>query len=222
MGGWVGGVQYVPKIRKESPPVQNGTSLGHHDVIGVAGALQGDDTDGLRSRVGMIFTGGCQCIKDKGALATLKGSGWTAFESPGQPRTRDPSGVSCHDQSRMSSGAAAVSVATPMAHCRDRAYSRSNSFQVPFLYPLTNTFMTASIYMTVAVAVNRYADVAGSPGSMPCRVSSGLNQAIIVFAAAAAFNLPRWFEIAWSYEYQVSSSTSADLVLVCRESRHNF
>lgn len=27
---------------------------------------------------------------------------------------------------------------------------------VPFLYPATNTFMTASIYMTVAVAVNRY------------------------------------------------------------------
>ena len=26
---------------------------------------------------------------------------------------------------------------------------------VPFLYPATNTFMTASIYMTVAVAVNR-------------------------------------------------------------------
>ena len=28
-------------------------------------------------------------------------------------------------------------------------------YVVPFLFPATNTFMTASIYMTVAVAVNR-------------------------------------------------------------------
>ena len=28
-------------------------------------------------------------------------------------------------------------------------------FTAPVLFPLTNTFMTASIYMTVAVAVNR-------------------------------------------------------------------
>ena len=35
-------------------------------------------------------------------------------------------------------------------------------FQVPFLYPLTNTFMTASIYMTVAVAVNRCMDMSVS------------------------------------------------------------
>ena len=29
----------------------------------------------------------------------------------------------------------------------------------PYLYPLTNTFMTASGYMTAAVAVNRYLDI---------------------------------------------------------------
>ena len=30
---------------------------------------------------------------------------------------------------------------------------------VPYLFPLTNTVMTCSIYMTAAVGVNRYLDI---------------------------------------------------------------
>ena len=37
----------------------------------------------------------------------------------------------------------------------------------PYLYPLTNTFMTASGYMTAAVAVNRYLDI-----RLGCEVST--------------------------------------------------
>jgi len=39
--------------------------------------------------------------------------------------------------------------------------------------------------------------------SFPCRVQSGLRQALIVLAAAAAFNAPRWFEFSFGYIYEV-------------------
>ena len=73
---------------------------------------------------------------------------------------------------------------------------------VPVLFPMTNTFMTASIYMTVAVAVNRYMEMAMDL-VVPCRVHSGVKQALIVFIAAALFNFPRWLEFDYVYQSQV-------------------
>ena len=39
--------------------------------------------------------------------------------------------------------------------------------------------------------------------SVPCRVHSGARQALIVFMAALLFNLPRWFEFAYEYKWEV-------------------
>ena len=75
---------------------------------------------------------------------------------------------------------------------------------VPVLFPMTNTFMTASIYMTVAIAVNRYMDMAMDL-AVPCRIHSGTKQAVIVFVSAALFNLPRWLEFEYKYEFKVSN-----------------
>ena len=40
-------------------------------------------------------------------------------------------------------------------------------------------------------------------GQFRCRVQSGVKQSIMVFIAATAFNLPRWFEFRLDYEFQV-------------------
>ena len=62
-------------------------------------------------------------------------------------------------------------------------------YTVPYLYPLTNTFMTCSIYMTVGVAVNRYLDIISANS---CRLKSGYCQALIVLLFAAIVNVPRF------------------------------
>ena len=79
-------------------------------------------------------------------------------------------------------------------------YFPSVSFQTqqfyyiaPYLYPITNTLMTCSSYMTVAVAVNRYLDIISTTRTLP-RLNNGYKQALIVFVAAAAVNAPRWLE----------------------------
>ena len=48
------------------------------------------------------------------------------------------------------------------------------------------------------------------PRCVPCRVQSGVRQAVLVFVAAATFNLPRWFEFAFGYDYQVRCSIARD------------
>ncbi|XP_059083230.1 uncharacterized protein LOC131880581 [Tigriopus californicus] len=75
--------------------------------------------------------------------------------------------------------------------------------------------MTASIYMTVAVAVNRYMDmrITGSNILIP-RIESGIWQSIIVFVSAALFNLPRWFEFEYNYEMKEVNLTMVNGTMV--------
>ena len=63
------------------------------------------------------------------------------------------------------------------------------SFLVPYLYPFTNTIMTSSIYMTAAVAVNRYLDVMDVVGRP--RIRSGYVQALLVLSLATIVNVPK-------------------------------
>ena len=65
----------------------------------------------------------------------------------------------------------------------------------PYLYPITNTLMTCSSYMTVAVAINRYLDIVGNVSMVNIpRLTNGYLQAFIVLLASSAVNAPRWFE----------------------------
>lgn len=61
------------------------------------------------------------------------------------------------------------------------------------MYPITNTLMTCSSYMTVAVAINRYLDIVSTNKTIP-RLNNGYMQALIVLLAASAVNAPRWLE----------------------------
>ena len=65
----------------------------------------------------------------------------------------------------------------------------------PYLLPITNTLMTCSCYMTVAVSVNRCIGTINSTpsGSFP-RIKNGYIQAIIVLFVSTLVNAPRWFE----------------------------
>ena len=84
---------------------------------------------------------------------------------------------------------------------------------VPYLYPMTNTFMTCSIYMTVSVAINRFLDMASYANRIP-RIKSGTCQALMVFAVSVIVNIPRWFEFKSQYTYQSRNITNADNVTV--------
>ena len=65
----------------------------------------------------------------------------------------------------------------------------------PYLYPLTNTLLTCSSYMTVAVAVNRYILIKQMQlqSTKNC-VINGYWQALLVLLTSICVNIPRWFE----------------------------
>merc|ERR1719305_1818628 len=77
--------------------------------------------------------------------------------------------------------------------------------------------MTASIYMTVAVAVNRYLEMSTIGGRGGCFFNifnSGVVQSVIVFLCATAFNLPRWYEYEFKYRVDTTNVTLEDNVTV--------
>ena len=79
------------------------------------------------------------------------------------------------------------------------------SYTSPYLYPLTNTFMTASGYMTAAVAVNRYLDISGGViggSGFGAKRLNGYLQATVVLAMSACINVPRWLE----FKHEMHSS----------------
>ena len=82
-------------------------------------------------------------------------------------------------------------------------------YTVPYLYPMVNTFMTGSGYMTAAVAVNRYLDISGgvAPGS---KRLSGYVQAFIVLLASACINIPRWMELECSVQTRLLNVTNEE------------
>ena len=61
----------------------------------------------------------------------------------------------------------------------------------PYLFPLTNTLMTCSTYMTAAVAVNRYLDVISADNRYRHLRMSGYAQAMTVLLCATLVNIPR-------------------------------
>ena len=70
---------------------------------------------------------------------------------------------------------------------------------VLLLYPTWYIFMTSSIYMTVAVAVNRCLEMRKVGGKKPPRFlrffhNSGVAQSLAVFLWANIFIFPRWFD----------------------------
>nr|XP_040571091.1 G-protein coupled receptor daf-37-like [Lepeophtheirus salmonis] len=77
---------------------------------------------------------------------------------------------------------------------------------VPFLYPVTNTFMTCSVYMTVSVAVNRYLDLHITSSSSKS-IYNGYIQAGIVFIFSTIMNIPRWFEFRYGRSYDLVNSS---------------
>eukprot|EP00094_Tigriopus_californicus_P006452 TCALIF_06214-PA protein Name:"Similar to FR FMRFamide receptor (Drosophila melanogaster)" AED:0.09 eAED:0.10 QI:0/0.33/0/0.5/1/1/4/0/453 len=76
-------------------------------------------------------------------------------------------------------------------------------YTVPYLYPLTNVFMTCSGYMTACVGINRYLDLIDMNPNVK---RAGYIQALIVLIMASLVNVPRWFE----FEYQIET-LSTDL-----------
>ena len=85
-------------------------------------------------------------------------------------------------------------------------------FLAPYLYPVTNTFLTGSSYMTVTVALNRY--LLGKGGSSKQRKTFNCNgylQAGLVFLLATSANVPRWFEFSCcKYTSYISNNTDTD------------
>lgn len=70
--------------------------------------------------------------------------------------------------------------------------------------------MTASGYMTAAVAVNRYLDICG--GALPAAANKRMNgylQASLVLFVSACINIPRWLE--FKYTYMDVSRNETDL-----------
>ena len=78
-------------------------------------------------------------------------------------------------------------------------------YTVPYLYPLTNIFMTASGYMTAAVAVNRYLDI--SAGATSNNRLNGYLQAFLVLLASTCINVPRWLEFKYDHIVDVKNAT---------------
>ena len=74
------------------------------------------------------------------------------------------------------------------------------------MYPITNTLMTCSSYMTVAVAINRYLDIVST--NQTKRIDNGYKQAFIVLLAASAVNAPRWLEFSCCETIQVTKNVT--------------
>ncbi len=60
----------------------------------------------------------------------------------------------------------------------------------------------------------RYLEMSTIAMNRGCRIESGPAQTAIVFVAATAFNLPRWFEYEYRYEVDVANATLDDNVTV--------
>ena len=90
------------------------------------------------------------------------------------------------------------------------------TYTAPYLYPITNTFMTCSSYMTVAVAVNRCLGIvsANSGRSIP-RIKNGYIQAFIVLLVSVSVNIPRWLEFSCcNYRTVMSNITDEETGIV--------
>ena len=65
----------------------------------------------------------------------------------------------------------------------------------PYLYPVTNTLLTCSSYMTIAVPLNRYILVKQLNRQVTTKYfCNGYCQAVVVLLASICVNIPRWFE----------------------------
>ena len=82
----------------------------------------------------------------------------------------------------------------------------------PYLYPITNTLLTCSSYMTVAVAVNRYILVKqlNSPETKKY-FCNGYYQAVVVLLTAICVNIPRWFEFSCCKTKVINSDIANEL-----------
>ena len=79
----------------------------------------------------------------------------------------------------------------------------------PYLLPITNTLMTCSCYMTVAVSVNRCMGTISSTtrGSFR-RIKNGYVQALIVLLVSTCVNAPRWLEFSCCrYKTEIVNTT---------------
>ena len=91
----------------------------------------------------------------------------------------------------------------------------SYNFQLiaPYLYPLTNTFLTCSSYMTVVVAVNRYILVKQLNQQITKKYFiNGYHQAFVVLLAAICVNIPRWFEFSCCQSQIITSNIQNELI----------
>ena len=87
----------------------------------------------------------------------------------------------------------------------------------PYLLPITNTLMTCSCYMTVAVSVNRCIGTINSRGSFP-RVKNGYTQALIVLLVSTMVNAPRWLEFSCcNYETVIINKTDKTSGIIVQE-----
>ena len=89
----------------------------------------------------------------------------------------------------------------------------SYDFQLiaPYLYPMTNTLLTCSSYMTVVVALNRYILVKQlNQQSTKKFVVNGYFQALIALLAAICVNIPRWFEFSCCQSQTSTSNIKSD------------
>ena len=87
----------------------------------------------------------------------------------------------------------------------------------PYLLPITNTLMTCSCYMTVAVSVNRCIGTVSSRARGSFRgIKSGYVQALIVLVVSICVNAPRWLEFSCCnyqiVEVNVTDNTSGDII----------
>ena len=85
---------------------------------------------------------------------------------------------------------------------------------VVVLNPALEIFMASSIYMTVAVAVNRCLEMRTIKGKKPRFLrflhNSGVAQALTIFICANVFILPRWFEQKIVYTVTTTNVTLED------------
>ena len=81
----------------------------------------------------------------------------------------------------------------------------------PYLYPITNTLLTCSSYMTVAVAVNRYLLIEGITHRRSIKhLNNGYKQAFAVLLVAASVNIPRWLEFSCCKYITVTSNITVE------------
>ena len=88
---------------------------------------------------------------------------------------------------------------------------------LPYLFPITNTFMTCSCYMTVAVSVNRCFGTitAGRIVSKITHIENVYIQAFIVLIVSSSINVSRWLKFRCEYIYvmkNVTDSTTKDIL----------